>query len=813
MMVRGRSALVLGLVLAAGLAGCSASGGGETPPPDSQLGEDGDVGPAGGVDAGPEDAGLVDAGPEDAGLEDAGPEDAGPPPVQLGPPPPDDGIFGFAGGCYAVQAFDGATAPSMLEADASGEAFAFSQPDLVAGDAFRLRPSDLGTYLLYDADAGYLTAVEEDGGWRFARATALQSSLSVMDNTFVSPAEWVLEASARDPLRYQLRHRRTQLLLDAGGLTADVEAAAIVTLFPRDGCAEYPELPLDASGTVTPHAWDDGDLYGIAEIHSHLMSNFGFGGGGIFHGAPFHRLGVEHALPDCAPFHGEEGRRDLVGMFYDHGSDLDPEAMLPLITEGESADFNHHTAGYPVFTDWPNARKRATHQTMYYRWLERAWMSGLRLLVQHATGNSVLCDIMVGIGSQQVRYECNDMVGVDRAIEEMRHLERYIDAQAGGPGQGWLRVVESPGEARAVIEQGRLAVVLGIEISNLFDCFSTPKPGFEACTPDSVRAVLDHYRELGVRVVFPVHKYDNAFSAGDGAGGIIELGNFINSGHYSNFVEDCPGPWETFDDGNVTFGGLNKPRDEYDAPPPVDTSGFADDLLGSLLPFATDILGPSLKGEYCQKHGMTDLGETLLVELMKRGMLIDIAHLPQRSVTRAYELLEEHQYPATKTHGKTTDGRLYNLGGLTGFGVGRCGDPNTPGTMVAGLANRVAAIVDKGGYPAQPLTFDLNGFAGAPGPRFGPESGCGPGQVAPVTYPFTSHDGQVTFEAPHLGDRAVDFNTEGMIHIGLFPELIEDLRRDGATPEQLEPLFRSAEAYVRMWEKAEARALELADQL
>ena len=26
----------------------------------------------------------------------------------------------------------------------------------------------------------------------------------------------------------------------------------------------------------------------------------------------------------------------------------------------------------------------------------------------------------------------------------MRELERYIDAQSGGPGKGWYRIVETP---------------------------------------------------------------------------------------------------------------------------------------------------------------------------------------------------------------------------------------------------------------------------------------------------------------------------------------------------------------------------------
>ena len=47
------------------------------------------------------------------------------------------------------------------------------------------------------------------------------------------------------------------------------------------------------------------------------------------------------------------------------------------------------------------------------------------------------------------------------------------------------------------------------------------------------------------------------------------------------------------------------------------------------------------------------------------------------------------------------------------------------------------------------------------------------------------------------------------MHLGLVAELIEDVRRDGATDEELEPLFKSAEGYLRMWEKAQSRGLAL----
>ena len=718
----------------------------------------------------------------------------------LDPPPPDQGIHGYANGCYAVQGFDGVNPPTMLVA--GGDSFSFSDPDPLGGALFHFRAADLATYLLYDVDRRYVVASKATSTV-LGRVATLDSSLSLMDLAFVSPAEWDLQTSSRDATRYQLHHRQSGQYLAMTGLESDVSKAAIITLLPRAGCVEYPELGLDATGTVTPHSWGDGSLYGIAEIHSHLMTNMGFGGGSIFHGAPFHRLGVEYALPDCTPYHGEDGRRDLVGLFYDQGAAYDIETLVPLLATGESDDYNHATGGYPSFVDWPNARKSSTHQTMYYRWLERAYLGGLRLLVHHATGNSVLCDAVVGFGSQKVRYDCNDMVGVGHSITEMRGLERYIDAQAGGSGKGWLRIVKSAAEARAVVLEGKMAVVLGIEISNLFDCYSTAKPGFTACTAESLDATLDYYYGLGVRAIFPVHKYDNGFSAGDGSGGVIELGNFLNSGHFSNFVESCPGPEETFDSGGVTFGGINKPRENYDDPPAVDTSGFATDLVGTIFPYLAEITAPPLVGNYCQKTGLTPLGEALMLKLMKRGMIIDIAHLPQRAVARAYELLEANGYPATKTHGQSVNDRLYGVGGLTGIGIGGCANPEEPGALVAGLKARTAKLTAKGGYGGQPISLDLNGFAGAPGPRFGPESGCGPDQKNPVTYPFTSYDGQVTFTQAQLGERTVDFNTEGLIHVGLLPEIIQDMRLDGATDADLEPLFRSAEGWIRLWEKAE----------
>ncbi|HET6585542.1 MAG TPA: hypothetical protein VFG69_18915, partial [Nannocystaceae bacterium] len=685
---------------------------------------------------------------------------------ETGEPVPLD-VDALANGCFSIRSGD-----EFLARTPASDGYALA----ASGAArFFMKASDLGTYLLYDEERGYLVA--EDGP--MLRQTSLQSDVLLVDDTYVSGAEWQIEPAPADPATMaQLRNRRTGQLLGPTGLTTDDTAALAVVFETATGCVEHPELTLDASGEITRTQFDDGTLYGIVDAHSHVHSNFAFGGGGIFHGGAYHRLGVEHALPDCAPFHGENGRKDFFGYAFDTaGADgADFASILPDLLAGELSVDNHVTAGYPDFTEWPDAPRRSTHQTQYYRWLERAYLGGLRMIVLHATTNSVICHMTAGSDIQPVRYSCDDMVAVDRIIEEAYALERYIDAQSGGAGAGWFRIALTPADARDVIAAGKMAVVLGIETSDLFQCRLTPYPGGPICDEAYVTEQLDAYYDLGVRAIFPVHKYDNAFSPGDGDRAFIELGNFFNSGHWSNFTEDCPaGMPALFDHGDVQFGGINMPREQYDAPPPNDFSTFPDNPLGTAIPFLSAIEDPPLVGEHCQNASLTALGETLLHEMMVRGMIIEVDHLPQRAYERAYELLEAADYPPAATHGGVYDGRVYALGGISKTSLGRCRDAANPGGMLAGLAEHIALKEANGGYPGEGFGFDLNGFAGAPGPRFA-DGACPTPQEDPITYPFDSYAGDIQLTEPSVGNRVIDFNTEGMVHIGLLPELIEDAR-------------------------------------
>ena len=102
---------------------------------------------------------------------------------------------------------------------------------------------------------------------------------------------------------------------------------------------------------------------------------------------------------------------------------------------------------------------------------------------------------------------------------------------------------------------------------------------------------------------------------------------------------------------------------------------------------------------------------------------------------------------------------------------------------------------------------DFNGLAGEPAPRFGPDACDGDmsnpyNPAAGISYPLTPFGGGAPLGQMHIGTRTFDYNNDGLANIGLYPDFIADLHQIGLSDQDLNPLFRSAEAYVRMWESA-----------
>ncbi len=144
-------------------------------------------------------------------------------------------------------------------------------------------------------------------------------------------------------------------------------------------------------------------------------------------------------------------------------------------------------------------------------------------------------------------------------------LQNYIDAQSGGPGKGWFRIVTDPFRARRVINPGKLAVIEGVEVSRIFGCGE--QNNVPQCGMGQVDAGLKEVHALGVRTFFPVHEFDNAFGdtkmiAGK-AGAVVNAGNRNATGSFWT-TEPCPAQQQ--DAEQTTVPGADPPASLLNGP-------------------------------------------------------------------------------------------------------------------------------------------------------------------------------------------------------------------------------------------------------
>ncbi|MFT3916902.1 MAG: membrane dipeptidase [Anaeromyxobacteraceae bacterium] len=575
---------------------------------------------------------------------------------------------------------------------------------------------------------------------------------------------------------------------------------ALVALACLWGCANP---PAEASKAASAPARIDG----FADLHVHQFANLGFGGLMLW-GAPWDPSGdLAKAVPRCdfadvaavtplglpvlpvpflgTPVHGAFGLGDLIGL-------------------AVTGRVGHGVGGAPDFDGWPHW-KTATHQQAHVDWLRRAHDGGLKLMVLHAVNNSVLCHL----SNQRPGFGCADMDAVDRQLAAAHALEAWIDQQAGGPGLGWYRIVTSGRAARQAIERGQLAVVLGMEVDDLFGCNAG------GCTEASVAAALDHYHALGVRTLYPVHVFDNAFGGAAVYHPLFDYANKLATGDWFH-LRDCSA--EGFQYRQAVDPALAL-------------------LFGSLTPPA------SPPGAHCNARPLQPLGRALVSAMMDRGMIVDVDHLDALALDEALGMAEARRYPGVvmghasyldinlgplrsegAKPGRQLD-RLRALGGVpavilhqgstaeigtfpaggaaTSFVASRV--PNDCGTSSRSLAQVYLHVAEAMRGGAVAFGSDLNGMALEPAPRFGPDACDGDrraDQGTPFTYPFTLAGR--SFDRAAAGSRRFDFNVDGMAHIGMYPDLIHDLSASGVSDADLAPLFSSAEAYVAMWERLES---------
>ena len=628
----------------------------------------------------------------------------------------------------------------------SGDGYRADQPTEATAAAFFWKPTSVRSFL--PQDQGSRLPGAGPGG-------------AVARTDLPGPTtDWSVVAVRGRAVALRLVGDRRQLGVTASGQVAVVgngrRPVGLFRLVRDRACAPFPEADVGATGRTFRGANGKGDVFGFADMHLHITANQR-AGGDVIYGEPFDRYGITQALGHDADVHGADGSLDVTGNLLRTG--------LPFGT--------HDTHGWPTFAGWP-VHNTITHQQTYYEWLKRDWMAGERLVVAQTVEDQPICEI------EPVRaHSCDETESVRLQIQTLHELQAYVDAQAGGRGRGWFRLVYNPRQARKVIERGKMAVLIGIESSNLFGC--SESMDVPQCDRRDIDRGIRNARRLGVRSVFPMHWTDNAFGGaaleGGGRGTFINVLERFQTGHYFR-TGPCPEAGQ-----GETMGTLS----------PAQLSVLAI-FFPAAKPLADAGLPAYPPGTQCNSKGLTDLGAYLIRRLMANHMLIEVDHMSEWARESVLKMARAHRYPLVSSHtgtgGEWTPAQLtelYKLGGMASA------TPDTA-SKVAAKIETLKADRNKRGYFAVGLGTDTGGFSSLPGPD--PQS--------QLSYPFRSFDGRVLFQREQTGTRTFDLNRDGVAHYGLFADLLGDMQQHGDAAE-LRTLFRSAEAYLRMWRLAYVR--------
>ncbi|HWU67936.1 MAG TPA: hypothetical protein VN046_03595 [Stenotrophobium sp.] len=683
--------------------------------------------------------------------------------------------YDLAQGCYALQSIP---LKHYAAQDGSG-GYTASAADASGGEAFFMKPTALGRYMLYARDQSYLVENGSGVGTATTPGAPADWTVDTADNgkTFSLYSTAADKSLAVDPATGKL------ILADA----ASAGTAAQFSFAAAKGCTDYPEAQLNATGATFKGRGVDQPVLGFADVHNHLSAtNFL---GGAHYGKPFSPYGITDDLKNCEAIHGPNGLLDVIGNFEAYGTPVQ----------------QHDTVGWPTFNDWP-AAKSLMHEGTYYKWVERAWMAGLRLMVSNTVENQTLCNLE---SKQQghLNQNCNEMDSAASQVQFLRDMQDYIDAQEGGPGKGWFRIVTSPQQARQVINDGKLAIVMGIETSHLFNCTVTQPLGVaetDGCTKADIDAQLDRLYNLGIREMFTLHEFDNAFG-GNGIfnGNILNVGNFLDTGSF----------WKTHNCPVEKDGYFYNPGSVMTT---SDPTGITDPLTSALLGLA-GVTGVGLpvypSTAQCNDRGLTDLGRYAIQQMMKKKIVLDIDHMSLQIKGDLLDIAEQQTpvYPVISAHGghggisMDQAKRIIDDGGLIY-------PMHCNGECWLGTLKKLTPLRNPKYFFAMGYGADTNGLAIQAGPP-----------KTPITYPFTLFQGDdwtsqfagiapIKFDREVTGKRTFDDNAEGSATYGQKADWVEEVRvqaeKDGGQAEAqyaLDTLYNSAEGYLEMWERTENR--------
>ncbi len=483
----------------------------------------------------------------------------------------------------------------------------------------------------------------------------------------------------------------------------------------------YFERP--GQGTIwepDPDVFDDQvpRVSGFADVHTHYSGGSGFGGD-WFHG------GIEGDIAPDPIEHSRALEVSLVGL-----------GLFELYPE--------HT-GDPV-PSW----KVTSHQQMNEGPLREALEHGLGLMVAETVNSEWLCSILTLIGRNNPALVCNDMESVKFQIRAIKNFDEDHD---------WFRVVKTPWEALDARRRGQLAVVLGVEASNLFPS-----------TDGDWKRQLNELYAMGVRKIYLAHESNNRFT------------------------------------------GTAYHHTEHLSLPNQLTAFFSDEIDYADKPNVTR-----------NALGLTSLGRELVKEMIKRHMIIDVDHISWEGVDDVARITKKRDYYPlmaghTRVNGLLTEEhkeiipelnappRIFEYvresGGVMGIRTGpervrqydNSGVTENCGGSVRSFIQHYRFIADGGVTAAFASDFNAPTIQTL-GPRFGDDAcpDAAPGQGA------NERNAQVepsSNGAPPSWNR---YLTRGMSDVATEPALIFDMQKLGADTTNIE---RGTQEFINMWIRA-----------
>ncbi len=280
-----------------------------------------------------------------------------------------------------------------------------------------------------------------------------------------------------------------------------------------DGIQNGDETGVDCGGTCETLGLPP-CLVGVADLHAHPASHLAFGasdgtGRGLFWGKPYnpHQLPIEIDLQNCSP----DKHSGFTGDLVEHRTKIEVIQSLDKASKGR---FNHTEDGPNNYFSWPHALS-ISHQQMHVEWIRRAYEGGLKLLVASTVDNEILDMLWKRKTNSGKDTPTKHIFDYASAIEQLNFIKEMVDHH------DWMIIVKDYEEAYNAINDGKLAIILGLEMDNL-----------------TIDQILELYDNHDVRLVTPIHLVDNSFGGAAVYDPLFNTANYWMNNYFFDVIED-----------------------------------------------------------------------------------------------------------------------------------------------------------------------------------------------------------------------------------------------------------------------------------